>query len=293
RRVAACLHAAATGTSHARPAGMLKAIAIVIVLLVPSLALSQAPPAKTPAPTAKKAPATKAPTAKPSIVLVHGAWADGSSWDKVSPLLMAKGYNVVAVHLPMTSPADDVAAVNRAIDRMPGDVVLVAHSYGGFVISEAGNNKKVKKLVFVDAFGLDDGESLNALTKGNHQPFEKTLQVDSGGYAWMPIETIMSDFVPDMPADEQKLVFVKQAPISVKAFDEVMKNPAWKTKKSWYVRGTQDRIIPPDAQAMMAKRMKATTVNVDAGHVSMLAKPNEVAAVILQAAGAPTATASK
>jgi len=275
---------------------MLKVLALVTVLLVPSLALAQTPPAKTPAPTSpttKKAPTTKAPTAKPSIVLVHGAWADGSSWDKVSPLLMAKGYNVVAVHLPMTSVSDDVAAVNRAIDRMPGDVVLVAHSYGGFVISEAGNNKKVKKLVFVDAFGLDEGESLNALTKDTPQPFEKTLQVDSGGYAWMPMATIMSDFVPDMAADEQKLVFVKQAPIATKAFDEVMKSPAWKTKKSWYVRGTQDRIIPPDAQAMMAKRMKATTVDVDAGHVSMLAKPNEVAAVILQAAGAPTATASK
>lgn len=228
-----------------------------------------------------------------TIVLVHGAWADGSSWDKVVPLLEAKGYDVTSVHLPLTSPADDVAATMRAIERAPGDVVLVGHSYGGFVISEAGNSPKVKSLVYVDAFALDDGESVAALTKNHPPAWQKTLQLDGGGFAWMPPETVAKDFAQDLPASEQKLIAAKQGPLSVKAFDEVMKRPAWKTKPSWYVRGTADHIIDPAAQAMMAKRAKATTTSVDASHVSMLAKPREVTKVILDAAGAPPATASK
>lgn len=271
---------------------------LLAVLFAPALALAQmAAPTQPTQPTPKTAP--RAPTTsskatgKPSIVLVHGAWADGSSWDKVVPLLQTAGHNVVAVHLPLTSPADDVAAVNRAIDRMPGDVVLVGHSYGGFVISEAGNNAKVKKLVYVDAFGLDKGETVNALTKAKPPAWLKTLQADRGGFVWMPQESITKFFVPDLPPAEQKLVFVKQGPVPAKGFDVAMKDPAWKTKPSWYLRGAQDKIIDPAAQAMMAKRMKATTKTIDSGHVPMLSKPDAVAAIVLEAAGAPQATARK
>jgi pimeloyl-ACP methyl ester carboxylesterase len=228
-----------------------------------------------------------------TIVLVHGAWADGSSWDKVVPLLEAKGYDVVAVHLPLTTPADDVAATMRAIERAPGDVVLVGHSYGGFVISEAGNTPKVKSLVFVDGFALDDGESINGLIKTKPPAWIKTLQIDGGGFAWMTPDTVAKDFAQDLPQAEQKLVVAKQGPLSTKAFDEVMKKPAWKAKPTWYVRGTADHIIDPAAQAMMAKRANATTMSIEASHVSMLARPRDVTKVILDAAGAPPATASK
>lgn len=253
-------------------------LASAFVLLVLT-ASSLAQPAKQTQPPARK----QTPAAGKSIVLVHGAWADGSSWDKVVPLLEQKGYSVVAVHLPMTSPADDIAATNRAIDRMPGDVVLVGHSFGGFIISQAGNNPKVKQLVYVDGLALDEGETANGISK-TPPPWVKSLQVDSGGFAWLPMEAIKTYFVPDLPAAEQRLVYVKQGPELAAAYDEPMKNPAWKKKPSWYVRGTGDKIIDPAAQEMMAKRARAKLTSVDSGHVPMLSKPNEVAKVILDAA---------
>ncbi len=265
------------------------ATAVILIALLGATSYAQAP-----APQAKP-PARKQPTtAGKSIVLVHGAWADGSSWDKVVPLLEQKGYNVVAVHLPMTSPADDIAATNRAIDRMPGDVVLVGHSFGGFIISQAGHNPKVKQLVYVDGLALDDGETANNISK-TPPPWVKLLQVDSGGFAWLPMEAIKTYFVPVLPAAEQRLVYVKQGPELAAAYDEPMKNPAWKKKPTWYVRGTGDKIIDPAAQEMMAKRARAKLTSIDSGHVPMLSKPNDVAKVILDAAAskeqprAPTA----
>jgi pimeloyl-ACP methyl ester carboxylesterase len=243
--------------------------------------------------TAKPVPPSGKAQAKPTVVLVHGAWADGSSWDKVTPLLQGKGYNVIAVHLPMTSTPDDIATVKRVIDDQTGDVVLVGHSYGGVVISGAGDSPKVKNLVFVDAFALDDGETINGLAKGNPPPWQKTLKVDKGGYAWMPEQTVQTSFAQDLPPDEQRLITAKQGPLPVADFDTPMKNPAWKKKPSFYVRGTQDKIIDPQAQAMMARRARSTVTNVDSSHVPMLSKPEAVANVILQAAGAPTATARK
>jgi pimeloyl-ACP methyl ester carboxylesterase len=228
-----------------------------------------------------------------SIVLVHGAWADGSSWDSVVPILAKKGYQVVAVHLPLTSTADDVAAVNRAIERQPGDVVLAGHSYGGVVISEAGNNPKVKALVFVDAFALDDGESMNGLTKAKPPAWAKKIQVDSGGFGWLTPELVANDFAQDLPATTQLLVVSKQGPLPMKDFDVVMHDPAWKSKPSWFVRGTADHMIDPAAQAMMAKRANAKVTSIEASHVSMLSKPRDVAQVIVEAATAPTTTASR
>jgi pimeloyl-ACP methyl ester carboxylesterase len=262
------------------------ALAIVALLFAPVLVYADPP--------APRARGAAADTSKPTIVLVHGAWADGSSWDKVTPLLEGKGYTVIAVHLPLTSTADDVAAAQRAIARAPGDVVLVGHSYGGIVISEAGNDPKVKRLVFVDAFALDDGESINKLGKGAPPPaWEKALQTDSGGFVWMPADIVAQDFAQDLPAAEQKLVAAKQGPLPAKDFDEVMTNPAWKSKPSYYVVGTADKIIAPAVQTQMATRAKSKVTNVDASHVSMLSKPQQVAKVIVEAATAPTTTASK
>jgi pimeloyl-ACP methyl ester carboxylesterase len=254
-------------------------IAALLYILTPALAHADQPAHASPD--------------QPSVVLVHGLWADGSSWDKVVPLLEAKGYRVVAVHLPLTSTADDVAATTRAIEQQPGDVILVGHSYGGNVITQAGNNPKVKGLVYVDAFALDDGETINGLMKAKPPAWAKTLKIDSGGFAWMPPESIAKDFAQDLPAAEQKQITVKQGPAQTKSLDDPMKNPAWKNKRSWYVRGTADRMIDPVAQAMMAKRIKAKLTNVDTSHVAMLSKPREVANVIIEAATAPATTASR
>ena len=230
-------------------------------------------------------PAPAAPAAAPvvakTIVLVHGAFADGSSWDKVVPLLQAKGYTVVAVQNPLSSLADDVAATKRAVDAATGPVLLVGHSWGGVVISEAGNNDKVAGLVYVAAFALDAGESVSDLGKGKPAPaWQSTLKVDSGGFAWLPAETVAKD----LPAAEQKAIAVKQGPIAVKAFDDKVKTPAWKTKPSWYIVADQDHMIDPQGEAMMAKRANATTTTLKGSHVIMVSKPKDVAAVILAAA---------
>ena len=233
-------------------------------------------------------------TAAPTIVLVHGAFADGSSWDRVVPLLQAKGYNVVSVYEPFTSLADDVAATKRAIDAQAGEVILVGHSYGGAVITEAGNDPRVVALVYVAAFSLDAGESVNDLGKGKPAPaWLATLKVDTGGYAWLPLETVTKDFAQDISPAEAKLLAAKQGPIPVKSFDDKVKTPSWKDKPVWYLRTTADHMIDPAAQTFMAKRMNATTTSVNASHVVMLSKPKEVAAVILSAAAVaakPTAS---
>jgi len=240
-------------------------------------------------------PAIAQPPAKPdpappkTIVLVHGAFADGSSWDRVVPLLLAKGYNVIAVHEPLSSLADDVAATTRAIEQAPGDVVLVGHSYGGVVITEAGNHDKVKALVYVAAFAPDAGESASDLGKGKAPaPWRQKLKVDSGGYAWLPVESVLGDFVQDLPAAEAKVIAAKQGPISAKNFDAKVTTAAWKTKPSYYLRAEQDRIIDPAGQAATAKRMNANLTSIKSAHVPMMSKPKEVAAVIISAATAPT-----
>jgi pimeloyl-ACP methyl ester carboxylesterase len=235
------------------------------------------------------ASALAAPTAKPprSIVLVHGAFADGSSWDRVVPMLQAKGYNVVAVHEPMTSFAEDVAATKRAIAAQPGEVILVGHSYGGAVISEAGTDSKVVGLVYVAAFGPDKGESINDLGKGKPPPSWATaLKVDAGGFAWLPPATVAADFAQDLSAAEAQLLAAKQGPIFTKNFGDKLKAAAWHDKRVWYVLTLQDHMIDPQAQAQMAKRMNASITNVSASHVVMLSKPKDVADVILSAAAA-------
>ena len=222
-----------------------------------------------------------------NIVLVHGAWADGSSWDKVVPLLESKGYHVVAVHEPLTSLADDVGATNRVIDVQSGPVVLVGHSWGGAVISMAGNSEKVVGLVYVDAFALDDGESVNGLVaSGGGKPpaWIAKIQVDRGGFLTLPTDVVLSDFAQDLPTAQARLLAVKQGPLFSKSLDDKVTMPAWKVKPSWYVLGTQDHMIDPAAQNAMAKRMGATITSVPSSHVSMLSHPAEVAAVIEQAA---------
>ena len=227
------------------------------------------------------------PTKPITIVLVHGAFADSSSWDKVTPILQDKGYNVVAVYDPMSSLADDVAATKRVIEAQPGRVVLVGHSYGGVVITEAGNHDKVAALVYVAAFAPDAGESVNDLGKGQPAPpWTKRLVIDSGGFASLPADVVASDFAQDLSAADTRLIAAKQGPIAAKCFDGKITTAAWHTKPSWYVRAEQDHMIAPEAQAAMAKRANAKVTSVKASHVVMLSKSKEVAATILAAADA-------
>ena len=235
--------------------------------------------------TQAQSPGSKGGRAPVSIVLVHGAWADGSSWDKVIPLLQAKGYNVVAVHDPLSSLADDVATVKRVIHAQPGATLLVGHSYGGLVITEAGADDKVKGLVYVAAFGLDGNETINGLGKGQPPPpWQKELKVDEGGFSYFTPSGIAENFAQDLKPTEQKVLTATQGWTSMKVFDAHPGVVAWKTKPSWYIRAAQDRMIPPPAEEMMGKRMKAKLTSLDASHVVMLSKPKEVAAVILEAA---------
>ena len=239
---------------------------------------------------AKPAPAQ----AKPTIVLAHGAFADGSSWDKVVPLLQSKGYNVVAVHQPLSSLADDVAATRRVIRSQPGDVVLVGHSYGGSIITEAGNEPKVTKLVYVAAFAPDANESIEDLAKGGPPlPWLPTVTFDEGGYGSIPLATMTTFFAQDLPAVEQKTLAAKQGWTSGKTLTDKPKAAAWKSKPAWYVRAANDKFIPPDAQAFMAKRINAKVVSVNGSHVVMLSKPKQVVDVIVEAATAAPKTAAK
>ncbi len=222
-----------------------------------------------------------------TVVLVHGAFADGSSWSKVIPLLEAKGLKVVAVQNPLSSLADDSAAARRAIDAQTGPVILVGHSWGGAVITDAGNDDKVKALVYVAAFAPNEGQSINIMTKPfPPAPWTAALKVDSGGFLTLPDANIMSDFAQDLPPAEAKVVAVTQGPWAARCLDDVITKAAWKSKPSYWVLSEDDHMIDPRFQAGMAAGIKATVTKVKASHVVMLSHPKEVADVIIAAAEA-------
>lgn len=220
-----------------------------------------------------------------NVVLVHGAFADGSSWARVITILQAKGYNVTAVQLPLSGLADDVAATNRALAQQAAPVILVGHSWGGVVITEAGVDPKVVGLVYVAAFGPDAGEVIGDLGKPYPPPPAFTAPiVDPQGFMSLPSDAVVKHFASDLPPAEARVVAATQGPIHVSAFASKVSSVAWKSRPSWYIVSTQDGAIAPDLERFFAKRMKATTTELNASHVPMLSKPNEVAAVILDAA---------
>lgn len=220
-----------------------------------------------------------------TVVLVHGAFADGSSWNRVIPLLQQQGLDVVAVQNPLSSLADDVAAAQRAIGSAKGPVVLVGHSWGGAVITQAGANDKVKALVYVAAFAPDKGEAVNDLLKGAPTPsWVGSLQRDSGGFLTLPADVVVKDFAQDLPASEARLMAASQGPWSERCTAEVLTEGAWRSKPSWYVLAEQDHMIDPAAQGAMAGRIGAKVTRVAASHVPMLSQPAQVATVIVSAA---------
>lgn len=228
-----------------------------------------------------------AQAAEPSatIVLVHGAFADGSGWNKVIPLLQAKGHEVIAVQNPLTSLADDVAATKRAIALAKGPVVLVGHSWGGTVITEAGGDAKVKSLVYVAAAANDAGGSFNDLTKDHPVPVGfSEVKVDGAGFAFMTPMGIAKHFAQDLSPAETKLMAVTQGPIRGANFDEKVSAAAWSSKPSWYIVASNDHMILPELQRAWAAKIKAKTTVLPTSHVPQLSQPAKVAAVIEAAA---------
>lgn len=220
-----------------------------------------------------------------NIVLVHGAFADGSSWSKVIPLLLARGYKVTAVSNPLTTFQEDVAATRRAIAAQDGPVTLVGHSYGGVVITEAGNDPKVSALVYVAAFAPDSGQSIVEISKPFPPPPGPQTAVPIGdGFILLSQEGIENDFAQDLSSDEKALLTAGQPQTSGSIFGAQPTQAAWRTKPSWYIVASNDRMIAPEHEASMAKQLKATTTTLPASHVVMLSHPKEVAKVIEDAA---------
>jgi pimeloyl-ACP methyl ester carboxylesterase len=221
-----------------------------------------------------------------NVVLVHGAWADGSSWSKVLPLLLARGLRATAVQLPLTSLKDDVATVKRAVALEEGPTVLVGHSYGGVVITEAGNDPKVSALVYVAAFAPGAGQSVGSLSaSAEPAPMGAQVRPDAQGFLKLTEAGVKNDFAQDLTSTEKDILFAAQAPTAAVAFGENVSAAAWKTKPSWYLVANQDRAIQPGLERAMAKAINAKTVEITSSHVVMLARPQETANLILEAAG--------
>jgi pimeloyl-ACP methyl ester carboxylesterase len=227
---------------------------------------------------------------KPSIVLVHGAFADATGWQKVIPLLEAKGFTVTAVQNPLKSLADDVATTRRAIESQKGDVVLVGHSYGGAVITGAGaGNPKVKALVYVAAFAPDAGETIGALiAQYPATPLGTGLVPDSAGFLFIDRAKFRNIFAEDMSEGESAIMAATQKPVAGASFGETQAVAAWKTVPSWYVVSKNDHAINPDSERFMAKRMNARTTEVEASHVSFISQPAKIADIIEEAAAGVT-----
>ncbi|KQU80459.1 hydrolase [Rhizobacter sp. Root16D2] len=218
-----------------------------------------------------------------NVVLVHGAWADGSGWQRVHELLQAKGYAVSIVQNPLTSLAADVAAVQRVLARQNGPALLVGHSYAGAVITEAGNAPNVAGLVYVAAFVPDAGESVSSLLEGGASP---PVQPSADGYLFFDAAIFPQAFAQDLPPAHGAFLAAAQIPPAAAAFEAKVSQPAWKTHRSWYVLATEDRIIPPPAQRKMAGRAKASIKEVRASHAAYISQPDAVAQAIDEAARA-------
>jgi pimeloyl-ACP methyl ester carboxylesterase len=228
-----------------------------------------------------------------NVMLVHGAWADGSCWGKVIPLLQEKGFNVTAAQIPLTSLADDIAVTRRLLSMETGPTVLVGHSYGGAVITGAATETpNVKALVYITGFGLDEGESLDGLSKqGPPSSGSTAIFPDNNGFLWINREKFRTAFAADATAEEAAVMAAVQKPLSIASFAGKEGVPAWKKLPSWYLVSTEDHMIPPPAQEFMAKRMGATVKSVAASHASFVAHPHEVADIIALAAASLTPSA--
>jgi pimeloyl-ACP methyl ester carboxylesterase len=223
-----------------------------------------------------------------NIVLVHGAWADGSCWSVVIESLQADGHNVTAPQFPETSTANDVARLRQVLARQTGPTVVAGHSYGGQIMTALGSDAPhVVGLVYIAAFGLDEGESLGALLgAGPPTPALAHLIVDDQGFGWLPEDDFVGHFAADVDPDKARVMHAVQQPIAMTTFEYVMGVPAWKSLPTWYLVAENDEAIPPDAERQFAARMGATTVEVSSSHLPMVSHPESVTQLIQQAAKA-------
>jgi pimeloyl-ACP methyl ester carboxylesterase len=227
---------------------------------------------------------------QPNIVLVHGAWADGSCWSAVIEHLQADGYNVTAPQFPESSLAADVARLREVLHRQDGPTVVAGHSYGGQIMTALGADApNLVGLVYIAAFGLDQGESIGAmLGQGPPTPALAHLDIDAQGFAWLPEEDFVKHFAADVDPVRARVMCAVQQPVAAAAFQDVMGVPAWRSVPTWYMVATADEAIPPDAERQFATRMGATTIEVPSSHVAMVSHPDEVTQLIEAAAKAVT-----
>jgi len=232
-------------------------------------------------------------TGRPNIVLVHGAWADGSCWTGVIERLQEAGYSVRAPQFPLTSLADDVARLRQVLAFQNGPTIVVGHSYGGQIMTALGTDApNVVGLVYVAAFGLDQGESLGALlSQGPVTPALAHTFTDQRGFIWLSEEDFVGHFAADVERRQARAMWAVQQALAGSAFADVMGVPAWKSVPSWYLVAKDDEALAPDAERLFATRMGATTVEVAASHVAMVSHPDDVAGLIERAAESVGATA--
>ncbi len=224
----------------------------------------------------------------PNIVLVHGAWADGSSWSSVIERLQPDGYNVTAPQFPESSLQADVGRLRQVLGRQDGPTVVAGHSYGGQIITALGTDApNVEGLVYIAGFGLDEGESIGGLlAQGPPTPALAHLDVDAQGFAWLPEDDYVNHFAADVAPAKARAMYAVQQPLAWSALDEVMGVPSWKSLPSWFMVADGDQAIPPDAERQFAARMNATTIEVPTNHVAMVSHPDDVVQLIETAAEA-------
>ena len=221
-----------------------------------------------------------------TVVLVHGAWADGSSWQAVIGPLQERGLNVIAAPIPLTSLNDDAAALKRTIARTQGSVIVAGHAYAGAVIATA-NDERVKALVYIAALAPDEGETVaDVFYKDETHPKAPQLAPDADGYIWMPDEGFANAFAQNATPEQLALSKAVQRPISVRSIQEPAPEPAWKSKPTWYLLAEDDRMINPKTQQFMATRMNATVKSLPVDHTPLLTAPDSVVGIILEAAKA-------
>jgi pimeloyl-ACP methyl ester carboxylesterase len=226
---------------------------------------------------------------RPNIILVHGAWADGSCWSAVIERLQAGGYTVTAPQFPESSLADDVARLRQVLDRQDGPAIVVGHSYGGQIMTALGvDAPNVAGLVYIAAFGLDEGESIGGLLAqgGPPTPALAHLEIDKQGFAWLPENDFVYHFAADIDAAKAQVMYAVQQPLATSAFQDVMGVPAWKSRPSWFLVAEDDQAIPPEAEHQFAERMGAMTIAIPAGHLAMVSHPDNVTQLIKTAAEA-------